>query len=103
MKYFGIAKTASQANSKMISFIVAFAPPQLKLVKEEYLIYDAITFISSVGGTIGLCVGFSFYSLCNVVLQWVEKGMKKIIKIFNLNSLQDLIKVIKCISIDPMY
>ena len=30
-------------------------------VRTEYLIYDPLTFIGTVGGTLGLFVGFSFY------------------------------------------
>ena len=34
-------------------------PPTVK-VKEEYLIYDMISMISAIDGTLGLCIGLSF-------------------------------------------
>ena len=32
-------------------------------VNEEYLILDLVGFIGSIGGTLGLCIGFSFKDL----------------------------------------
>ena len=55
-----------------------FAKPPKVIVKEEYLVYDAIAFVSSIGGTLGLCIGFSFYSLISVIMGWVEIGIKKL-------------------------
>ena len=43
--------------------------------KEEYLIYDVVSFISSVGGTLGLCIGFSFRDATRMCLEWTEKGL----------------------------
>ena len=46
-----------------------FAPPYKVKVSEQYLIYDFIGLVGSVGGTLGLFIGFSFYDmisrLCN--------------------------------------
>ena len=41
-------------------FEIQFLNPAKVTVKEEYLIYDAVSMISAIGGTMGLCVGFSF-------------------------------------------
>ena len=49
-------------NKNLVTFWYHFAPG-LMIVKEEYLIYDLISMIGSVGGTLGLCVGFSFFGL----------------------------------------
>ena len=40
-----------------------FASPYKVKVKEEYLIYDFIGLVGSVGGTLGLFIGFSFYDI----------------------------------------
>ena len=37
-----------------------FDPPESVMVHEEYLIYDEIRMLASVGGTLGMCIGFSF-------------------------------------------
>ena len=47
-----------------ITFQFAYNIPSNKTtLYEEYMIYDAINAIGSVGGTLGMCIGFSFYGL----------------------------------------
>ena len=44
-------------------------------VHEEYLVYDVIGVIGSIGGSLGLFIGFSFYDLiCKVldIVQWKQ-------------------------------
>ena len=43
-------------------------------VKEEYLIYDGVAMISAIGGTLGLCIGFSFYDLGAKLVVWLHLG-----------------------------
>ena len=40
-----------------------FKLPEYVLVSEEYLIYDTTSMIGAVGGTLGMCIGFSFDSI----------------------------------------
>ena len=49
-------------------------PPQIK-VKEEYIIYDFVAMVSAVGGTMGLCIGFSFVTVSNCLLSYIELGI----------------------------
>ena len=42
--------------------------PYETLVKEEYLIYDLVSMISAIGGTLGLCIGFSFKECARDIL-----------------------------------
>ena len=42
---------------------------------EEYLIYDAISMISSVGGTLGMCIGFSFTSIISSLMNILQQGI----------------------------
>ena len=44
-------------------------------VKEEYLIYDTVALVSSIGGTLGLCIGISFYNLYTILKDWAMKGI----------------------------
>ena len=55
---------------------MVFAYPPKVEVREEYLIYDAVAFVSSIGGTLGLCIGISFYNLSNVLLKWLKIGIE---------------------------
>ena len=47
------------------------APP-LVTVKEEYVIYDAVAMISAIGGTMGLCIGFSFSDFSSLLIRCIE-------------------------------
>ena len=40
-------------------------------VYEEYIIIDAISMIGSVGGTLGLFIGFSFSNIINVLIGYL--------------------------------
>ena len=46
-----------------IDFISYFLPPERKKIAEEYLLYDIIGVIGAVGGTMGLCIGFSIFGI----------------------------------------
>ena len=44
-------------------------------VKEQYIVYDAVAMISAIGGTMGLCIGFSFNDTINFLLSYLEVGI----------------------------
>ena len=48
------------------------------VVNEEYLIYDMVAFVSAIGGTLGLCIGFSFTGYASTFLRYFEKLFNKI-------------------------
>ena len=43
------------------------------IVYKEYIIYDAISMIGSVGGTLGMCIGFSFTGLVACVINLIHR------------------------------
>ena len=43
------------------------------VVKEEYLIYDLLAVVSSIGGVMGLCTGFSFANVTSTFLGWGKR------------------------------
>ena len=45
-------------------------------VKQEYLIVDAITMIGSVGGTLGLFIGFSFVTCLSSIIETLKHFVK---------------------------
>ena len=47
-------------------------PSNSTTLYEEYLIYDAINVIGSVGGTLGMCIGFSFTGLISSLLKILQ-------------------------------
>ena len=59
-------------NDNVIKFSLHFATPQEVTVYEEYLIYDKVAVISAIGGTLGLCIGFSFMDIFGFILKHVK-------------------------------
>ena len=49
-------------------------------VNEEYKLYDFTTFITSVGGTLGLFIGFSFRDAFVIILDYVQNLFSKYFK-----------------------
>ena len=45
-----------------------FSSPSFMMVHEEYLVFDALGMISSVGGTLGLFIGFSFSNVLSMLM-----------------------------------
>ena len=56
-----------------IDVISYFMAPESKKVNEEYLLYDLIGVIGAVGGTLGLCIGFSIFGIHTILFFFREK------------------------------
>ena len=61
------------------SIIYQFSPPMMKTVYEEYLIFDIVGMIGSVGGTLGMCIGFSFSGIAWTVLEFVQSRLLRFV------------------------
>ena len=61
-----------KANNKIVTLEYSFAPPFLTSVQQEYLIFDVTGMIGSVGGTLGMCIGFSFSGVTTAVLDFIK-------------------------------
>ena len=61
-----------------MTFILRMGSPKMVTVHEEYLIYDLVSMIGAVGGTMGLCIGFSFDDFCSLILRYLELGYSKL-------------------------
>ena len=65
----------SSPHDNQAKFEVKFLSPARVKVKEEYLIYNLVSMISAVGGTMGLCIGFSFTQVSSFLLECMELGI----------------------------
>ena len=63
--------------------IYQFAYPEVLTKYEEHLIYDLIGMIGSVGGTLGMFIGFSFSNTISLSLNFLVK--LNFMKCFNKN------------------
>ena len=71
--------TPSMTNLKNVAkYTLQFENPPVVLVKEEYLIYDTVSMISAIGGTLGICIGISFYHLATQALGWIKIGINQL-------------------------
>ena len=55
------SKSNEEIEDKTFDLSVKFSRPYKMTTFEEYLLYDFLALVGSVGGTLGLFVGFSFY------------------------------------------
>ena len=76
LQYKAETTTETVADEKVAEYKLTFSDPPKVTVREEYLIFDGITMISAIGGTLGLCIGFSFYQLVSFFFNWFEKKTK---------------------------
>ena len=54
-----------------------FLPPKMIVVNKEYLIFDTIGLIASVGGTLGMSNGFSFSGSITALIKFIENKFVK--------------------------
>ena len=67
-------KTAKRKdNGTEFVFLYRFNDEKPVTIYEEYFVYDEIGLISSIGGTLGLCIGFSFTSVVSCLLNFLQK------------------------------
>ena len=75
MRYKYVTNVYEKPHKNKIRLRLMFLSPPMVDIKEEYLIYDYVGLISSVGGIMGICVGISFYGLSEHMMFWVRKGL----------------------------
>ena len=65
-------KYDQQSNNTIIIYL-RFQIPEVITIYEEYLIYDFNGMLGSIGGTLGLFVGFSFSSIIQLFINLLKK------------------------------
>ena len=68
LQYKSVGATWYNPKRNEAIFRMTFQKPPRVTVKEEYLIYDLLTMIGAVGGTLGIFIGFSFHDLFQGIL-----------------------------------
>ena len=69
----GYNKKLNKKDNKTVGFAYKISS-NLVTIYEEYLIYDAISTVGSVGGTLGMCIGFSFTGVISFLINLIQKG-----------------------------
>ena len=60
-------------DKNVFTLAYTFSLPETTLVNEEYLIYDIVGVVGSVGGTLGMFIGFSFIGVFSFLFDCVRK------------------------------
>jgi len=65
-------------NNNYVTFAVRyqFMPPQMTVTYKEYLIFDTIGVVGSVGGTLGIVIGFSLTGVISSIIIFLKKIVK---------------------------
>ena len=75
LEYSGVSGYYKKLNDKNVTVGFAYKiSSNLVTIYEEYLIYDAISTVGSVGGTLGMCIGFSFTGVISFLINLIQKG-----------------------------
>ena len=75
-EYYGKKASLNQMESgKSLQLWFMFETMEMT-IRQEYIIYDHIGLISSVGGTLGLFIGFSFYDALCWFLERIQQWLK---------------------------
>ena len=81
---------ADESDQNDSSFFIGlrFAPPLTSTLYEEYIIYDLFGMIGSVGGTLGVFIGFSCSSVLSSIFDVLKKKKLQRLKIKIRNFFQ---------------
>ena len=74
----GFFNVSSYYNGATHGIAYQFDPPETVTLHEEYLIHNDISLIAYIGGTLGMCIGFSFTNVVTSILNFVQKGYSKL-------------------------
>ena len=66
----------SWGKKNWANFAYEIDPPEEVTVFQEYVVYDAIGIIGSVGGTLGMFIGFSFTGFISSLINGLSKFVK---------------------------
>ena len=73
-------------SETIVAFSLNFPESSINL-HDEVLIFDEIGLLSSLGGALGLFIGFSFFGYLGSILDaFVDKGLMGFSKRYNMNN-----------------
>ena len=65
-----------RADKDTIFLKFQFSPPVMTVFYQERLVFDTVGMLGSIGGTLGMCIGFSFSGITSTFLDFVKSNMK---------------------------
>ena len=81
-------KKTYQEKSDTIAIRYSYLAPALTIFHKEYLKYDTIGLIGSIGGTLGIFIGFSFSNTISHFVHYIQILIAKVVLHFSPNSFE---------------
>ena len=77
--YYGeLLKSFISLSIGNVQLSIYFSVTPEQIFYKEYLVYDAIGMFGSIGGSLGLCIGFSIFDTLCMFVDFVWKKFKAI-------------------------
>ena len=67
-------KIRSNGKSRENSTNLWILKPKMRIITKEYLIYNVVSMIGTIGGSLGLFLGFSFYGAISDLLEFFKRA-----------------------------
>ena len=74
-----VGKTTQETvmkTSDEVTIAYGFAQPEMTVEYKERLVFDEVGIIGSVGGTLGMCIGFSFSGITSTLLEFITSKIQ---------------------------
>ena len=72
LEYQGKETYAKKDQEYQFRLTYKFAPPEMTIEHQEHLLFDVFGLIGNVGGTLGMCIGFSFIGMGSSILDFIK-------------------------------
>ena len=72
MEYVGKKISEGSREKGSIKIGYNFAQPEMTIKYKERLVFDMTGMVGSVGGTLGMCIGFSFSGITSTLLGFMK-------------------------------
>ena len=76
LEYTGKKIADGSKEKTLIKLGYNFAQPGHAIEHKEQLVYDMADMVGSIGGTLGMCIGFSFTGITSAILGFIRDRMK---------------------------
>ena len=67
-----LPKEIINESTSVFHMTYKFSTPELTTEYKKHLVFDTVNMIGSVGGTLGMCIGFSFSGIVSTVLEYFQ-------------------------------
>ena len=79
LEYVGKKISEGSRENGKIKIGYNFAQPEMTIEYKEHLVFDMAGIVGSVGGTLGMCIGFSFTGITSTVFSYVRNKIQALL------------------------